>query len=74
MAEGKIVISVSGGNVNGIFTNRPNVEVWLLDYDNLKADPSADCYRRFPTNSLDELSDTVASELELFPCLEKVLQ
>lgn len=67
MIETKVVISVSGGNVNGIFTNSPKTKVYLVDYDNLEADPSADCSQVLPTRRIEEFHVLAAEEIRSFP-------
>jgi len=38
----KVVVTISGGNVSGVFTDNPNMEVYLVDYDNLEVEPNED--------------------------------
>lgn len=73
MVENKLVISVSGGNVNGIFTSDPNTKVYLVDYDNLEADPSDDCSQSFPTEKIENFQSIVKKEIQSFPGIAKLL-
>jgi hypothetical protein len=73
MIENKVVISVSGGNVNGVFINDPKTMVYLVDFDNLNADASEDCSQSYPAGRIDEFRSRVAEEIKLFPGLEKLL-
>jgi hypothetical protein len=67
MIETKVVISVSGGNVNGIFTNDPKTRVYLVDYDNLASDPSSDCSQFLPVSRIEEFQALAAEEIPSFP-------
>lgn len=67
MIETKVVISVSGGNVNGIFTSNPKTKVYLVDYDNLETDPSDDCSQPLPARKIDEFQALAAEEIKSFP-------
>jgi len=69
MIENKVVISVSGGNVNGIFTSDPKIKVYLVDYDNLEADPSEDCGQHFPVGGIEEFQALAAKEMQFLPCI-----
>jgi len=73
MIENKVVISVSGGNVNGIFTSDPNTKVYLVDYDDLEADPSDDCSQPFPVGEIKEFQSLAANDNLLFSGIEKLL-
>jgi hypothetical protein len=73
MIETKVVISVSGGNVNGIFSNDPKTKVYLVDYDNLEADPINDCSHFLPTQRIEELPALVAEEVQSFPGIAKLV-
>jgi len=73
MMENKVVISVSGGNVNGVFTSDPNTKVYLVDYDNLEADPSDDCSLHLPVKKIEELQSLAAKDSLVFPGVEKLL-
>lgn len=67
MIETKVVISVSGGNVNGIFTNAPKTKVYLVDYDNLEIDPSDDCSQVLPVRRIEEFQVLAAEDIRSFP-------
>lgn len=69
----KIVICVSGGNVNGIFTNDPETKVYLVDYDNLEADPSDDCNLVVATSKIGDFQSIATKEIESFPGIKKLL-
>ena len=73
MNENKVVISVSGGNVNGVFTSDPNTKVYLVDYDNLEADPSDDCSRPFSVGEIKEFQSLAAKDNLLFSGVKKLL-
>jgi len=73
MVENKVVISVSGGNVNGIYTSNPNTKVYLVDHDNLDADPSDDCSQQFPVGGIEKLQSLAAKDNLYFPGIEKLL-
>jgi len=66
MTESKVVISVTGGNVNGIFTSDPNTKVYLVDYDNLESDPSDDCSQHLPVRRIEEFQSLVAKEIPFY--------
>lgn len=67
MIETKVVISVSGGNVNGIFTSDPKTKIYLVDYDNLEADPNDDCSQLLPVRKIEEYQTLAAEEIQSFP-------
>ncbi len=73
MTKNKIVISVSGGNVNGVFLNDPNTTVYLVDFDNLKTDPDDDCSQSFPTGKIEKFRTLVAKDNYDFPGVAKLL-
>jgi hypothetical protein len=73
MIETKVVISVSGGNVNGIFTNNPDTKVYLVDYDNLDTDPNDDCSQRIPTGSISDFQARAIEEAKTFPGMTKLI-
>lgn len=73
MIENRVVISVSGGNVNGVYTNDPTAKVYLVDYDNLNADASEDCSQSFPVGKIDDFRSRVTGEMEFYHGLEKLL-
>jgi hypothetical protein len=66
MEETNVVISVSGGNVNGVFTNNPRAHVYLVDYDNIAADPLEDCSESFPTGTIKEFHSVVKKDVRSF--------
>ncbi|MBU4306436.1 MAG: hypothetical protein L6428_09825 [Candidatus Aminicenantes bacterium] len=72
MIETKVVISVSGGNVNGIFTNSSKTKVYLVDYDNLEADPSDDCSQVLPARKIEEFQALAAKEKRSFPSIAEL--
>jgi len=63
----KVVISVSGGNINGVFTSDPETKVYLVDYDNLEADPKNDCSQLLPDKRIEEFQALAAEEIQSFP-------
>lgn len=69
----KIVVSVSGGNVNGIFANNPNVNVFLVDYDNLRSEPNQDCGTPFPVDSIDTFRSIAESEVGCYPGIARLI-
>lgn len=73
MVDTRVVVSVSGGNVNGIFSNDPNVEVFLVDYDNLQADSSGDCDQRLPVGTIAQFRSLARGEIHYFPAFAKLL-
>jgi hypothetical protein len=73
MNDTVIVVSVSGGNVNGIFTNNRSVKACLIDYDNLEARPNSDCSTKFPLERLSDFRSVARSEAKFFPGLSKLL-
>lgn len=68
----KVVISVSGGNVNGVFTNNPRAQVYLVDYDNIAADPLEDCSKSFPTGTMKEFHSVVKKDVKSFQGIAKL--
>jgi hypothetical protein len=66
MKRTRIVISVVGGNVNGIFSNNLNSEVYLLDYDNLVVDPDHDCRQPVKVGTFEDLGSVVSGEARSF--------
>lgn len=73
MVENKVVISVSGGNVNGIFSSDPNTKIYLVDYDNLETDPRDDCSQHFPVGGIEEFQSLAAKDNLPFSGVEKLL-
>ena len=73
MRTAKIVVSISGGNVSGIFANSPDVEVYLVDYDNLESEPNLDCGIAVPVDSIDTFRSVVKSEVECYPGIVKLI-
>jgi hypothetical protein len=74
MKRQKVVISASGGVVNAVCTDDPNLEVYLVDFDELEEDPKAGCSGRpYPIDSLDEFRSAVKADIRRYPGLEKVL-
>ncbi len=73
MKAAKIVVSISGGNVNGVFTDNPSVKVYLVDYDNLESEPNQDCGIPFPIDSIDTFHSVVESEVESYPGIAKLI-
>jgi hypothetical protein len=67
MVGNKVIISVSGGNVNAIFTSDPKTKVYLVDYDNLEDDPNYDCSQLLPNRSIEEFQTLAADEIQSFP-------
>ena len=73
MIKNKVVISVSGGNVNGVFTSDPNIKVYLVDYDDLEANPSDDCSQHFPVGGIEEFQSLATKDNLLFSGIGKLL-
>jgi hypothetical protein len=69
----KIVVSVSGGNVNGIFANNPDVNIYLVDYDNLRSEPDQDCGIPFPVESIDAFRSVAESEVGCYPGIARLI-
>ncbi|MBI3780389.1 MAG: hypothetical protein HY278_04935 [candidate division NC10 bacterium] len=74
MGGAKVVVTVSGGNVGGVFTDNPDIEVYLVDYDNLEAEPNEDCGVPFPMESLDAFRSVVETEIERYPGIAKLAE
>jgi len=72
MKSNKIVISIAGGNINGVFINNSDTKVFLVDYDNLQADSQSNCSNCLPTASIKEFLSHVKDEMVEFPCLGKL--
>jgi hypothetical protein len=70
----KVVVTISGGNVGGVFTDNPNIEVYLVDYDNLEAEPSEDCGVPFPIEALEAFRSVVETEIECYPGIAKLTE
>lgn len=69
----KVVVSISGGNVNGIFTNNSDVHVYLVDYDNLRSEPDQDCGIPFPAESIDAFRSVTKSEVGCYPGIARLI-
>jgi len=70
----KVVVTISGGNVSGVFTDNPNMEVYLVDYDNLEVEPNEDCGLPFPTEALEAFRSVVETEIECYPGIAKLTE
>lgn len=73
MNKTKVIISVSGGVVNAVCTDSPDLEVYLADFDELEADPKADCSTPYRTDSLDDFRSAVKTDVRRYPNLKKVI-
>jgi hypothetical protein len=73
MIGDKVVISISGGNVTGIFTSDPKTKIYLVDYDNLEADPNDDCSQLLPDRRIEEFQAIAAEEMQSLPGLVKLV-
>jgi hypothetical protein len=67
MGTARIIVTVSGGNVSGVFANDPNIEVYLVDYDNLRADPDQDCDIPISPSPLEIYQSELAEEIKAYP-------
>ena len=74
MSAAKIVITVSGGNVNGFFSNDPSIEVYLVDYDNLANDLNQDCDVPLSPRPLQIFRSVIESENKTHRCLAKLAE
>ena len=73
MSRAKVVISVAGGVVNSVCANRPDLEVYLADFNVLQEDPKADCAGPYPTDSLDDFRAAVKTDVARYPGLKKLI-
>ena len=70
----KVVISASGGVVNAVCADNPDLEVYLVDFDELEEDPKAGCSAwPYPVDSLDDFRSAVKGDVRRYPGLKKVL-
>jgi hypothetical protein len=53
----KILIDVQGGVVQAVFSNNPDVEITLIDWDNIKDGPELELVEQnnYPVDYLDEI-------------------
>jgi len=69
----RVVISVSGGVVNAVCADGSNIKVHLVDFDNLGEDPSMDCSKEFPVDSLGDFRAAVKDDVRRYPGLAKLV-
>lgn len=72
MSTVRIVVTVSGGNINGMFTDDPNMEVYVVDYDNLRADRKQDFDAPITPGSLQTYRSVIENEIKSYACLAKL--
>lgn len=68
----KIVLSISGGTLNAIYSNCQKVEAYLVDYDNLTEDSLEDCSHQLPVDSIMEFLRNSNDEKNSFPGIERL--
>ena len=73
MSGTKVVVSVSGGVVNAVCTDSPDLEVYLADFDELETNLKADCSTPYRTDSLDDFRSVVKTHVRRYPGLKKVI-
>ena len=74
MRRTKMVISVSGGVVNAVCANHPDLEVYLVDFDELEEDPKRGCSGQpYLIDSLDDFRSAVKGDVSRYLGLKKVL-
>ena len=73
MSRTKIVISVSGGIVNAVCADSPNLEVYLADFDELEGDPKTDCSVPYPLDSLGDFRSAVRPYINRYRGLKKLV-
>ncbi len=74
MCKTKVVISASGGVVNAVCSDNPDLEVYLVDFDDLEEEPKADRSAwPYPVDSLDDFRLAVKEDVHRYPGLKKVL-
>jgi hypothetical protein len=69
----RVVISVSGGVVTAVCTDNKDLEVYLVDFENLEADPNQDCSVGYTVDSLDDFRTAVRGDVEQYPGISKLL-
>ena len=74
MNKTKVIVSVSGGVVNGVCTNDPNLEVYLADFDELEEVPSRDCSVSYPADSLKDFCVAVRPYVKCYAGLTKLIK
>ena len=73
MSGRKLVISVSGGVVNAVCTDSPDLEVYLVDFDELEADPKASCSASYPVDSMNDFRSAVRVHVNRYPGIKKLI-
>jgi len=73
MSATKVVISVSGGVVNAVCTDSRGLEVYLVDFDELEADPKADCKVPYVLDSLRDFRSAVKPYLNRYRGLKRLV-
>jgi hypothetical protein len=64
MEKQTVIIELTGGNIQNVLSNNPNLKVVVVDYDNLKDETTAD-QRNEITDILDSLCDGRYTNLSL---------
>jgi hypothetical protein len=72
MSPERIVITISGGNVDTVFASNPKMEIYIVDYDNLHADPNHDCDSAISSISLRNFGSIIAVQNESYPGLTRL--
>ena len=73
MGKTRVVISASGGVVNAVCSDDPNLEVYLVDFDELEADPKWDCSTPCRADSLEGFCLAVKVEVTRYPDLKRLV-
>ena len=73
MGKTKVVISASGGVVNAVCADDPNLEVYLVDFDELKEDPKWNCHTPCHPDSLEDFCAAVKTDVARYPGLKKLI-
>ena len=64
---------MNGTKVNAVCTDRPDIEVYLADFDELEADPKADCTAPYPIDSLGDFRSAVRTYANRYRGIKKLL-
>ena len=73
MRKTKVVISASGGVVNAVCSDDPNLEVYLVDFDELGENPRTDYSTPSRVDSLDAFRTAVKADVNHYPGLRKLV-
>ncbi|OGR85893.1 MAG: hypothetical protein A3A86_05945 [Elusimicrobia bacterium RIFCSPLOWO2_01_FULL_60_11] len=69
----RVIISVSGGVVNAVYSNGKHVKVHLVDFDNLESEPGKDCSTTYLIDSLHDFQNAAQNYIERYPEIGKLL-